>query len=176
MSRGGLYISKEGDSMTSLGNLFWVLSLHYSKKCFRIFRWQLLCFSLCPLHFIHYWAPLNRAPLCHLCTLTSDIYILIIFTWAFFSTDWTVTAFLTFSNNEMLQPPNHLSGFLQCVHVSLVRDSTELDPALQVWSSQCWIKGKNQQMGKAGRDHWGSSSPTSQLNQGPPEHVTQECV
>ena len=44
-----LNISKDGDSATSLGNLCQCSVALIVKKCFLMFRWSLLCFSLCPL-------------------------------------------------------------------------------------------------------------------------------
>jgi len=50
MSRRLLNISREGDSATSLGNLCQCsVTLTVKKNCFLVFRWTLLCFSLCPL-------------------------------------------------------------------------------------------------------------------------------
>lgn len=143
MSWEVLNISKKGDTMTSLGNLCECSGLTIAKTVSWCSDGNSCAYFFAHYTLSHYWAPLNTACLCPLGTLTSDIYILTASPWAFFSTDWTVKAFLTFSNNEMLQSPNYLSGFFQCVHVSLVRNSTELEPGLQVWSSQCSIKGKS---------------------------------
>ena len=58
-SREVLSISREGDSTTSLGSLFQCSAIHEVKKFFLIFRWNLLCSSLCPLPLIiisgHHW-------------------------------------------------------------------------------------------------------------------------
>jgi len=40
---------REGDSTTSLGSLFQCSVTLRGKKFFLMFRWNLLCFSLCPL-------------------------------------------------------------------------------------------------------------------------------
>jgi len=42
-------ISREGDSTTSLGSLFQSSVTLRVKKFFLMFRWNFLCFSLCPL-------------------------------------------------------------------------------------------------------------------------------
>jgi len=49
LSRQVLNISKEGDSTTSLGNLFQCSVTLRGKKFFLMFRGNFLCFSLCPL-------------------------------------------------------------------------------------------------------------------------------
>jgi len=49
LSRWVLNISREGDSTTSLGSLFQCSVILRGKKFFLLFRWNFLCFSLCPL-------------------------------------------------------------------------------------------------------------------------------
>ena len=49
LSRRVLNISRGGDSTTSLGSLFQCSVTLRGKKFFLTFRWNLLCFSLCPL-------------------------------------------------------------------------------------------------------------------------------
>jgi len=49
VSRWVLNISREGDSTTSLGNLFQGFACLRVKKFFLMFSWNFLCFSLCPL-------------------------------------------------------------------------------------------------------------------------------
>jgi len=49
MSRWLLNIAKEGDSVTSLGNLGQCSVILTMKKRFLMFRQNLLCFSFCPL-------------------------------------------------------------------------------------------------------------------------------
>jgi len=49
LSRQVFNISREGDSTTSLGNLFQGSITLRVKKFFLMFRWNFLCFSLCPL-------------------------------------------------------------------------------------------------------------------------------
>ena len=49
LSRQVLNISREGDSTTSLGSLFQFSVTLRGKKFFLMFRWNFLCFSLCPL-------------------------------------------------------------------------------------------------------------------------------
>ncbi|XP_052646855.1 uncharacterized protein LOC128143559 [Harpia harpyja] len=49
VSRQIVTVSKDGDSTTSLGNLCQSLVTLTLKKCFLMFRGNLLCFSLCPL-------------------------------------------------------------------------------------------------------------------------------
>ena len=49
LSRWVLNISREGDATTSLGNLFQCSITLRGKKFFLMFRWNFLCFSLCPL-------------------------------------------------------------------------------------------------------------------------------
>ena len=44
-----LNISREGDATTSLGSLFQGSVTLRVKKCFLVFNWNFLCFSLCPL-------------------------------------------------------------------------------------------------------------------------------
>jgi len=46
-SRQVLNISREGESTTSLGNLFQGSVTLRGKKFFLLFRWDFLCFSLC---------------------------------------------------------------------------------------------------------------------------------
>jgi len=53
MSRWVLNISKDGDSTDSLGNLFRCLTTLTVKKFFLMFKRNFLCFSLCPLPFMH---------------------------------------------------------------------------------------------------------------------------
>ena len=48
-SRQVLNISREGVSKTALGNLFQCSVILRGKKFFLMFRWNFLCFSLCPL-------------------------------------------------------------------------------------------------------------------------------
>ena len=48
-SRWVLNFSREGDSTTSLGNLFQCSVTLRVKKFFLMFSWNFLCFSLCPL-------------------------------------------------------------------------------------------------------------------------------
>ena len=48
-SRRVLNISREGDSTTSLGSLPQCSVTLRGKKFFLMFRWNFLCFSLCPL-------------------------------------------------------------------------------------------------------------------------------
>ena len=48
-SRRGLNISREGDSTASLGSLGQGSIALRVKKFFLMFRWNFLCFSLCPL-------------------------------------------------------------------------------------------------------------------------------
>ena len=47
--QGMFCICKVGSSITSLGNLFQCSVTLTVKQCFPMFRWNLLCFSLCPL-------------------------------------------------------------------------------------------------------------------------------
>ena len=49
LSRRVLNISREGDSITSLGSLFQGSVTLRGKKFFLMFSWNFLCFSLCPL-------------------------------------------------------------------------------------------------------------------------------
>jgi len=49
LSRRVLNISREGDSTASLGSLFQGSVTLRGKKFFLMFRWNFLCFSLCPL-------------------------------------------------------------------------------------------------------------------------------
>lgn len=49
MSRCFSNISKGVDSTTSIDNLFWCSVTLTVSNCFLMFRWKLLCFSVCPL-------------------------------------------------------------------------------------------------------------------------------
>ena len=44
-----LSISTDGDSTDSLGNLCQCLTTLTRKKCFLVFRWNFVCFNLCPV-------------------------------------------------------------------------------------------------------------------------------
>ena len=54
LSRRVLNTSREGDTTTSLGSLFQCSITLRVKKFFLMFRWNFLCFSLCPFSEGHY--------------------------------------------------------------------------------------------------------------------------
>ena len=102
MSRWFLNISKDWGSTASLGNLcgylvpfMWVCGT--VKKCFLMFRGNLLCFSLCPLPLIlpldttgkSLALPTLQHPFRYLSTLVRS-------PWAFSSPGWTVPTLSTF--------------------------------------------------------------------------------
>lgn len=93
---------------------------------------------------------------------------------------WCSTSERTGSNSSSVSAwhSHHISDFLTCLSGTvrtkfgfLWKGSIEVH--LEVHSKET---GKNHGMGNVGRDHWRLSSPTSQLKQGLPEHITQECV
>jgi len=142
-----LSASKDADATTSLGNLCQCLVTLTVKKCFLMFRGNLLCFSLCPLPLVlslgttkksldpslhppfRYWSTLIRSPEPSLLQAEQPKIS---------------EPFLT---GEMLQSFNHLCGPLldsvQYVHFSLVLGSSELHVALQMGPHQCWVEGKD---------------------------------
>lgn len=55
ISRQLLKVFKKWNSTASLGNLCQCLDTCTVKKCFLMFRWRLLCFSLCPVSPVMAW-------------------------------------------------------------------------------------------------------------------------
>ena len=69
-----LNISSEGDSTTSLGNLFQSSVTHTVKRFFLIFRWNFLCISFCPLPLVLSLGTTEKNLFHPLGTFPSDIY------------------------------------------------------------------------------------------------------
>lgn len=91
------------------------------------------------------WTPLNKAWILHLCTLPSIIYI---HSWdplyTFSSPGWAVLALSAFPcrrDGPVISVALHWT--FQYVHHCLALRSSELDPALQVWSFRWWVEGKD---------------------------------
>lgn len=116
---------------------FWKLAIYVSAWWSPQGGSQNFCVSVCAHGFwSSYWAPMERAWLCPLCTLPSDIY-----ThwwrpcWTFSSPGWTVTALWAFPHRRGAPQPSYSWLF---VGVSLVLGSPGLVPALQEWPHQTW--------------------------------------
>lgn len=100
------------------------------QKCFLMYKWSLLCFSLCPLAlffslertWLHLYPPIGY----------------LINWWDVFELSLLLAKLPDFSA-EMLQPLYQFScllmDFLQYVHVSFVLKN----PKLQMWPRQCWL-------------------------------------
>jgi len=74
LSRWVLNISREGESTSSLGSLFQGSVTLRGKKFFLMFKWNFLCFSLCPFPLVLLLAPLKRVWPHPLDIHPSDIY------------------------------------------------------------------------------------------------------
>jgi len=137
VSRWLLNISKEGDSTASLGNLCQCSVT--AKKCFLMFRGNLLCLSLCPLPLVLSLGATEKSlalsslhpPFRYLYTLLRHTPPSLLFS------RLNSPSSHYFLAGAMLQSLHHLNGpsldSLQYVHVSLVPRSPEMDIALQVW-------------------------------------------
>ena len=119
-----------------------VLSHSHGGKAFLMFRGNLLCFSLCPLPLVLPLGTTEKSlvpsfvhpPFSCLCTsMRSPQPSLLQVKQSRLSQPFLI--------GEMLQSLHHLRGILldsrQCVHVSLVLGSPELDPVLQAWPQHC---------------------------------------
>ena len=111
---------KDGDSAVSLGNLCQCSVTLTVKKCFLMFRGNLLCFRLCLWSW--HWAPLKRAWLHPICTFPSSICTHWWDPWAFSPPGWAVPALSGFPNRRdaavpllSLQPFAALSPVCLCL-------------------------------------------------------------
>lgn len=75
LSRQLSSIFKDGDSMVSLGNLCQGSITFTGKRCFLMFKGREPFVFSVSAHWFRHWASLERACVCLLCTLPSDIYI-----------------------------------------------------------------------------------------------------
>ena len=103
-SRWPLNISEDGDSTTSLGNLCQCLITLTGKKCFLMFRGNLLCFCLCPLLLVMSLGTTGRS-LALSAMYPPFRYICWDPPWAFSSPCWTIPALSTFPHGRDAPDP-----------------------------------------------------------------------
>lgn len=112
-----LVIYKEGDSVTSLGNL-WPCSVNFTIKCFLMFGGTLRCFCSCPLPLI---LSLGREPSStHFAPFLQYLYTLMRSPQTFLSAGWTVPA-LFVDVPALDDPYGPTLASLCCAYVSLLR-------------------------------------------------------
>ena len=168
MSSWLLIISKDWYCTTSLGNLCQCLVPLTVNKCFLMFRlcvsisfcaetqsaFQFVHVAFCPVTG-HQWKEPDTVVFtpkgckgCPPCTLPLGICTLLMrFPWPPLLQAEQSQLSQPFHIQEMLQSLLHLSGSLldslQCVHVSLVPGSPEVNTGPRVWPHQCWAGGKH---------------------------------
>ena len=129
LSRRILNISREGDSTTSLGNLFQCSVTHRVKKFFLMFRWNFLCFILCPLLLVLSLGTTEESgPI--LLTPTLQIFITSTFSLVFFRLNKPSS--LSFSSQDRCYSPL----ILVALHWTLSSSSS----SFLKWVAQNWTQ------------------------------------
>ena len=148
MSRWLLRISKDGDSMISLGSLCHCSVTLTVKKLCLMFRQSLPYCSLCPLPLVLSLGTTGKS------LAPSSLHPPFSYLWTFVRSPWSFlfsrprspSSLSLFSQGEVFQSLHHVCDLcwsVQYLHVSLVLGSPELDTALQVKPHQCWVEEKD---------------------------------